>query len=175
MDIKSKIRIVPDFPKKGIMFRDITTVLKDSHAFHWAIKKMASRCQKKEFDYIAGIESRGLIFGAALAFHLKKGFIPIRKKGKLPAKTISLDYQLEYGTDSLEIHSDALKQDEKVILIDDLLATGGTILCATSLIKKAKGKIIDICFLIELSDLDGGKRLEKEGFNYYSIVKFSED
>ena len=175
MDIKSKIRTVPNYPKKGIMFKDITTLLKDSHAFNKTIEKIAIHCQEKEFDYIAGIESRGFIIGAALAFRLKKGFIPIRKKGKLPAKTISLDYQLEYGTDTLEIHSDALKKGDKVILIDDLLATGGTILCGISLIKKIGGSIVDLCFVVDLPDLGGGKLLEKEGLSYYAITSFSGD
>ena len=175
MNIESKIRIVPDFPKKGIMFRDITTLLKDAKAFQWTIEKLATYCNKKQFDYIAGVESRGLIIGAALALHLQKGFIPIRKKGKLPAKTISLDYQLEYGANTLEIHTDALKQGEKVMLVDDLLATGGTILCAASLIKKAKGEISGICFVVDLPDLGGGSLLEKKGYNYYHIVRFSGD
>ena len=175
MDIESKIRIVPDFPKKGIMFRDVTSLLKDAPAFCFTIEKLASYCQSKKFDYVAGIESRGLIIGAALAFHLKKGFIPIRKKGKLPAKTVSLDYQLEYGSDSLEIHSDALDNGKRVVLVDDLLATGGTILCGASLIEKIGGELAGICFVVDLPDLGGRRLLEKKGLNYYSLVKFSGD
>lgn len=172
MDYKSLIRTVPNFPKEGIMFRDITTLLKDMVGFTSLIDNFKERYLTYDIDFIAGIESRGFIIGAALAYSMNKGFIPIRKKGKLPGKCISQEYELEYGTDALEIHEDALPKYSKVLLVDDLLATGGTALGAISLIEKIECKVIETCFIVDLPELSGGKRIHDAGHEYYTLVKF---
>lgn len=172
MNLSSKIRTVPNWPKKGIMFRDITTLLKDKKAFRYAINLLAKRYSRKKIDLIAGIESRGFIFGAALAYKLNVGFIPIRKKGKLPAKTVSVGYDLEYGKDMIEIHKDAIKKGQNILLVDDLLATGGTADAACKLIKKLEGNIVECCFIVDLPDLGGRKRLERAGYKVKSVMKF---
>ena len=172
MNLKEKIRTVPDFPKKGIMFRDITTLLKDPQGFNHLIDLLTERYKGKKIDLIAGIESRGFIIGSPLAHRLNVGFIPIRKKGKLPAKTLSQEYTLEYGKDSVEIHTDAIQSGLKVLLIDDLIATGGTALAAAQLINKLEGVVVECCFVIDLPELGGRKLLEKNGFKTYAIMAF---
>jgi adenine phosphoribosyltransferase len=174
MDIKeilnNSIRTIPDFPKKGIMFKDITTLLNDKDAFKSLIDFLKERYQDKNIDFIAGIESRGFIFGSALSYTLNVGFVPIRKKGKLPYTTIAEKYALEYGFDEVEIHIDAFRdiKNPKVLLIDDLIATGGTAKAAENLIKKAGGELVESCFIIELEFLEGAKKLESPIF---SILK----
>jgi len=170
MDLKEKIRSIPDFPKKGILFRDITTLLKDAEAFQEVIEQLAGRYGKMPVDIIAGIESRGFIFGAALAARLKKGFIPIRKPGKLPAKTYSAEYSLEYGTDRIEMHVDAVQQGSRVLLIDDLLATGGTMQAACRLVEQAGGTVAECAFMIELAFLNGKEKLK--GYNVFSMIEY---
>lgn len=172
MDIKSLIRTVPHFPKEGIMFRDITSLLKDPKGFKHMMDLFAKRYEKVDFDVIAGIESRGFILGSALSDRLGKGFIPVRKKGKLPAETISQEYQLEYGTDVLEIHIDAFEKGTKVLLIDDLMATGGTALGAISLIEKLGGIVVEFAVAIDLPELGGAKRLLENKTPFFRLVEF---
>jgi adenine phosphoribosyltransferase len=168
MDLKAIIRDVPDFPKKGIIFKDITTLLKDSRAFNEAISKLADHFKDREFDYIVGIEARGFIIGAPMALALQKGFVPIRKPGKLPAETISESYELEYGSNTIEMHKDALQPGDRVLLIDDLLATGGTIKAAVDLIEKLGAEVVGLGFLMELSFLDGREKLQ--GYDIFSLL-----
>ena len=175
MPIKSRIRTVPHYPKQGIMFRDITTLLKDSIGLRVTIDDLARRYADMKIDKIAGIESRGFILAAPLAYVLGKGFVPIRKKGKLPAETIGHDYELEYGTDRIEIHTDAIEKGEKVLLVDDLIATGGTAEAACKLIEKIGGQIVECCFVIDLPDLGGRKRLEKHGHKVFTLCEFEGD
>jgi len=167
--IKNSIASIPDWPKKGIIFRDITTLLQNPKAFEKSIKILEQRYKEKEIDVIAGIESRGFIIGSALAQKLGKPLVLIRKPGKLPRETIKETYDLEYGTDSIEIHKDAVMPNEKVLLVDDLLATGGTAVAACNLIRKLHGDVIEACFIIELPDLNGRDKLPVESF---SIVSF---
>jgi len=168
MSVKKLIRIIPDFPKEGVLFRDITPLLADAVAFSKVIETF-----KKEVppgvNKIAGIESRGFIFGGALATILNLGFVPIRKRGKLPGKTIRIEYDLEYGTDCLEMHDDAIGKGEKIVLIDDLLATGGTSLASTKLIEKCGGQVVKIMFLIELEELAGRDKLKN--YDIFTIIK----
>ncbi len=175
MAIKSKIRTVPHYPKQGIMFRDITTLLKDPAGFRTTVDELAQRYAGVKIDKIAGIESRGFILGAPLAYVMNKGFIPIRKKGKLPAETIGHDYELEYGTDRIEIHTDAIQKGEKVLLVDDLIATGGTAEAACKLIEKMGGEIVECCFIIDLPDIGGHKRLEKLDHKVFALCEFEGD
>jgi adenine phosphoribosyltransferase len=171
MDLKNKLRHVMNFPKEGIDFIDITTVLQDKDALHESIDEMTKLAKELgDFDIIIGPESRGFIFGAPMAYAMNKGFVPIRKKGKLPYKTISVEYQLEYGTDILEIHEDAVKPGQKVVIIDDLLATGGTTESNIKLVEKLGGIVVGAVFFIELSFLDGRKKLAD--YNVKSVVKF---
>ena len=170
MDIKSKIRVIEDFPKEGISFKDITTLLKDKDIFHETIRQMAERVEDLDFDVIVGIEARGFIIGAPLALMLNKGFVPIRKPGKLPGKILEEGYDLEYGTNSIEIHEDALNKGDKVLIVDDLLATGGTAVAATKLVEASGAEVVGIGFLIELTDLKGMEMLDK--YNTFSIVKY---
>lgn len=158
-DVKSKIRSIKDFPKEGIIFRDITTGLKDAQALHEMIDYMSSQFSNEKIDYIVGAESRGFIFGTAMAYKIGCGFIPVRKPNKLPAKTISEEYELEYGTDKIEIHADAIENGARVLFVDDLLATGGTARAACNLIKKAGGQLVGAAFLIELPELRGREKL----------------
>lgn len=169
-DLKKIIRNVPDFPKQGILFRDITTLLKNKSAFKSAINSLALAVKGKKIDYVIAVESRGFIFGAALAYKLGAGFVPVRKKGKLPAETISAAYSLEYGTDCLEMHKDAIPENAKVLIVDDLLATGGTVSAVCQLAEKVKGKIAGIIFLIELCALKGRDKLK--GYPVYSLIKY---
>ena len=157
--IESYIRDVPDFPKKGILFKDITPLLQSPQGLSTTIARMAASVDPKIFDLVCGIESRGFIFGTALAHHLGKGFVPIRKPGKLPWKTASESYELEYGTDRIEIHVDAAKPGQGVLMVDDLLATGGTMEAALRLVRRIGGKPVACSFVIELGFLDGRKRL----------------
>jgi adenine phosphoribosyltransferase len=175
MPIKSRIRTVPHYPKQGIQFRDITTLLKDPVGFRTTIDELALRYADMKIDKIAGIEARGFILGAPLAYVMNKGFIPIRKKGKLPAETIGHDYELEYGTDRIEIHTDAIQKGEKVLLVDDLIATGGTAEAACKLIEKMGGEIVECCFIIDLPDIGGRARLEKHGHKVFALCEFEGD
>ncbi len=168
--VKQAIRDVPDFPKEGILFKDITPLLQDSDLFATTITLFEEALSDTPFDVIAGIESRGFIFGAALALKLNKGFIPIRKPGKLPYKTFKEEYALEYGTDALEIHQDAVQKGQRVLLVDDLLATGGTALAAAKLIEKCGGQVANICFLIELTFLKGMQKLQ--GYPVKTLIQF---
>jgi len=170
MNLDKLIRDVPDFPKKGIVFKDITTLLSDKEGFAFAIEVMSERYNGQSIDKVVGIESRGFIFGGALAYKFKCGFVPIRKPGKLPYESIKEDYSLEYGTNTLEIHTDAIKEGERVIIIDDLLATGGTAVAAANLIKRLKGNIIGIDFLVELEFLNGRNKLKD--YNVFSYLKY---
>lgn len=175
MSTKSRIRTVPHYPKPGVMFRDITTLLKDPVGFQVTINELAKRYAGVKIDRVAGVEARGFIVGAALAFQLGVGFVPIRKKGKLPAQTVGLDYELEYGTDRIEMHVDAVSQGERVLLVDDLIATGGTAEAACKLIASMGGQIVECCFVIDLPDLGGRARLEKHGHKVFSLCEFEGD
>ena len=170
MKLEKYIRDVPDFPKKGILFKDITTLISDKNALAKVINDMAKLLKGKNIDYIVAAESRGFIFGGALACKLKCGFIPVRKPGKLPSKTYSHTYSLEYGKDSLEIHCGAFPPASKILVLDDLLATGGTALALVKLVEKLKGKVAAIIFLIELSFLKGRTKLKK--YPVYSLIKY---
>ena len=169
-DIKKMIRDVPDFPKKGIMFRDITTAVKDAQTMHKIVDLMAKEYENEKIDYVAGIESRGFIFGMPIDYKLGCGFIPIRKPGKLPAQTISQEYTLEYGTDKIEMHKDALKKGDRVLIVDDLLATGGTAAAAVKLVQSV-ADVVGVAFVIELEDLEGRKKLP-ENIKVSSLVKY---
>ena len=168
--IKNAIRAVADFPKKGILFRDITTALKDADILKLTVDELYEQFKDEKIDYIAGIESRGFIYGMPLAYKMHCGFIPVRKPNKLPCETISQEYELEYGTDKIEIHKDALKKTDRVLIVDDLLATGGTAAAAAKLISKVADPV-GIAFVIELSDLDGRKKLPSD-IKVVSIVKY---
>ena len=168
-NLKLKIRTIPDYPKPGIKFRDITTLLADPQAFNDVMNHFVNRYQKEQIDLVVGIESRGFILGAPLALRLGKGFIPVRKEGKLPGPTYGVDYDLEYGTDRVEVHKDAIPPGSKVLMVDDLLATGGTIGGSSRLIEKAGGIIVGYAFLIELVDLKGRNNLDHPIF---SLVTF---
>ncbi len=175
MPIKSLIRTVPHYPKQGVMFRDITTLLRDAVGFRVTINELVKRYREVKIDRIAGIESRGFIIGAALAFALGVGFVPIRKKGKLPAATVGHDYELEYGFDRVEMHVDAIVGGERVLLVDDLIATGGTAEAAIKLIEKVGGVIVEFCAVIDLPDLGGRKRLNKLKHKVYTLCEFGGD
>ncbi|MFW8600824.1 adenine phosphoribosyltransferase [Desulfobacterota bacterium M19] len=174
MPIKSLIRSIPDYPKKGIMFRDITTLIKEPVGFRLVIDNLTQRYINGEVDYdiIVGIEARGFIMGGALSYTLGKGFAPIRKAGKLPADVYSQKYALEYGTDSIEIHQDALKPGAKVLLVDDLLATGGTALAAAALIEKLGATVAEMAFIVNLPDVGGEAKLRDKGYSIYSLTEF---
>ncbi|MBI3593275.1 MAG: adenine phosphoribosyltransferase [Nitrospirae bacterium] len=177
MPIKSKIRTIPDYPQKGIMFRDITTLIKDPVGFRLVIDNFTQRYIKGdiEFDVIVGIESRGFIIGGALSYTLGKGFVPVRKAGKLPAEKISHEYALEYGTDTIEMHTDSIEKDTRVLLVDDLLATGGTALAAAALIEKLGGVVAEMAFIVNLPDVGGAKKLASKGYKLYSLTEFEGD
>jgi adenine phosphoribosyltransferase len=170
MDLKDYIAIVPDFPTKGISFKDITPLLGDAKAFKYAIDLMAQKIGDKEVDLIIGPEARGFVIGGPLAYKLGCGFVPVRKNGKLPRETIGAAYQLEYGKDILEIHSDGIKPGQKVFIADDLLATGGTIKTTIELVEKLGGQIVGLGFIIELSELEGRKALE--GYDVFSLINY---
>ena len=170
MELKDYIRNIKDYPKEGILFRDITTLLKDKDAFKLAIDKMAEHVKDKKIDLIVGAESRGFLIGSALAYRMNCGFIPVRKKGKLPYKTISEEYALEYGTDTLFMHEDAIKKGDNVLVVDDLIATGGTALAMIKMVEKLGGNVIGSSFLIELEELNGRKEIEKYPINV--LIKY---
>jgi adenine phosphoribosyltransferase len=174
MPIKSKIRTIPDHPQKGIMFRDITTLIKDPVGFRLVIDNFTQRYIKGDidFDIIVGIEARGFIIGGALSYTLGKGFIPIRKPGKLPAEVVTQEYQLEYGTDEIEIHKDAIEKGANILLVDDLLATGGTALAAASLVEKLDGIVAEMAFIVNLPDIGGYTRLREKGYNVFALTEF---
>jgi len=161
IDLRNYIRSIPDWPKKGILFRDITPLLADPKAFSAAVEALCAGFKGIGVEYVAAVEARGFIFGAAVADKLGVGFVPIRKKGKLPFKTKSVSYGLEYGTDTLEVHSDAIVKGAKVLMVDDLLATGGTMAAACELIEKIEGQVVGIAFLIELRELSGREKLKR--------------
>jgi adenine phosphoribosyltransferase len=171
-DIAKLIRTIPNYPKEGIMFRDITTLLKDPKGFKDTIDLLVKKYRGAPIDYIAGIEARGFILGSALAYALGLGFIPVRKKGKLPGKTITQSYDLEYGSDTIEIHDDALEDGARVLLIDDLIATGGTAIGAITLIEKCGGKIFETAFVVDLPELGGAKKIEGLGHKVFSLCAF---
>ena len=164
------IKSIPDFPKPGIVFRDVTSVLESPEGFKLAMDEMIKRLDGVEFDLIAGAEARGFIFGAPIAYALGKGFVPVRKKGKLPRETVSMAYELEYGTAEIEIHKDAIKPGQRIVIVDDLIATGGTIAATTKLIEELGGEVVKALFLIELPALNGRAKLEK--YDVESIVSF---
>ena len=170
--IRSLIRTIPNHPKEGILFRDVTTLLKHPEGFKETIDVLSNRYSEIHVDVVAGVEARGFIIGSALAYALGKGFVPLRKKGKLPGKTIRQEYALEYGTDTIELHEDALKKGDKVLLVDDLLATGGTCFGAIALIEKLGGHVEEICFVVDLPELGGGKKLKEKGYRYFAITEF---
>jgi len=172
MDLTSLIRNIPDFPKPGIQFKDITTLLKDASAFRWVINTWRDRYADQRVDAIVGADARGFIFGGALAYALGTAFVPVRKKGKLPAATYSGSFALEYGTDAVEIHVDALKPGQRAVLVDDLLATGGTMAATVSLVKQLGAEIVEIAFLIELTALKGREQLA--GLPVHSLVQFED-
>jgi adenine phosphoribosyltransferase len=168
--LKAKIRDIPDFPQPGIVFKDITPLLGDGKAFGAAIELLKQRYNSQPVDYVVGVEARGLVLGAALANALGTGFVMVRKPGKLPAETLQATYQLEYGTDSLEIHVDAMTPGSRVVIIDDVLATGGTMTAVTELVTALKAKIIEVAFLIELTFLDGRSQLKN--YSLYSLIQY---
>ena len=170
--VKSKIRTVPHWPKQGVMFRDITTLLKDKEGYNHMIDLLVERYKDIKIDVVAGIESRGFITGSVLAHRLGVGFVPIRKPGKLPAETVSEEYELEYGKDKIEVHKDAVEEGSSVLLVDDLIATGGTCLAACNLIKKLGGKVVECSFIVDLPDLGGKRKLEEAGYKVFNLVEF---
>lgn len=170
MELKDKIRSIPDYPEKGVMFRDITTLLKDSEALVEAVDQMQKNLEGLEFDLILGPESRGFIFGMPIAYNLKKGFIPIRKKGKLPSEVVSKEYALEYGTATIEMHKDAVLPGQKVVIVDDLLATGGTAKAIVEMVEGIGAEVVSMNFLIELDFLNGRKVLD--GYNLNTVIHY---
>ena len=171
-DLKATIRTIPDYPKPGIMFRDITTLLGDARAFRQAIDALSRPFGDARIDKVAGIEARGFILGGAVAHQLAAGFVPIRKKGKLPHETVRIAYSLEYGVDEMEIHTDAIGQGERVILVDDLIATGGTAIAAVQLLRRIGADVIAACFVIDLPDLGGAQKLRDLGVTVRTLVSF---
>ena len=172
MSIKSKIRTIKNYPIDGVMFRDITTLFEDPEGLRDSINKLSERYKDLKIDKIAAIEARGFILGAPLAYILNVGLVLIRKPGKLPAKTISQDYDLEYGSDQIEIHSDAIRPGEKVLIVDDLIATGGTAEAAVKIVEKMEGQIVECCFIIDLPDIGGKARLEGIGQKVFTLCEF---
>jgi adenine phosphoribosyltransferase len=171
-DLKALCRNVPDFPRKGILFRDITTLIREGDKFREAIDTIGMRYQNRGIDIVVGIESRGFIIGAAVAYKLGAGFVPVRKKGKLPWHTYRATYDLEYGTDTLEVHQDGIKAGQRVLIVDDLIATGGTASAVIELVEKLQGKIVEVAFLIELTDLKGRLKLEAKNYPVFSLLQF---
>jgi len=172
MTIKSKIRTIPHFPKQGIMFRDITTLLQDAQGFRDVIDTIVERYRDVEIDVVVGLEARGFILGGAIAHQLNKGFVPVRKKGKLPGKTESYEYELEYGTDRIEVHVDSIQKGARVLLVDDLLATGGTAMAGAKLVEKLGGLIVEMVFIVDLPDVGGRKKLEQGGYKVFALCEF---
>ena len=172
MNLKDYIRSIPDYPKKGILFRDITTLIKDENAFAETINQIIERSKKYQFTKIAAIESRGFVFASAVSYNLKKPFIMLRKKNKLPADVHSVDFELEYGTATIEVHKDSFNNDDKVLIIDDLIATGGTAKAAAELVTISKGQVAAFIFVINLFDLGGSDKLSKSGYNVENLINF---
>ncbi len=172
MDLKEYIRSIPGYPKKGILFRDITTLIKNSEAFNYSIDKIVDIAKNQDFDKIAGIESRGFVFASAVSYKLKKPFIMMRKKNKLPAEKVSVDFQLEYGTATLEVHKDSINSGEKILIIDDLIATGGTAEAGAKLVEMCKGKVSGFIFIINLFDLGGNQKLKDKSYFTKSLIEF---
>ena len=172
MDLKDYIRSIPDYPKKGILFRDITTLIKDEKAFAETINQIIERAKKFKVDKVAAIESRGFVFASAVSYLLKKPFVMLRKKNKLPADVHSIDFELEYGTATIEVHKDSIEENESVLIIDDLIATGGTAEAAAKLVEISKGKVAAFIFVINLFDLGGSDILKKNNFNVENLVDF---
>jgi len=172
MNLTDVIRTIPDYPKPGIQFRDVTTLLADARGFRRAVDEMVQPYAGRKIDKVAGVEARGFILGGAIAHQLSCGFVPVRKKGKLPGATIAEDYDLEYGTDTIEMHLDAIAEGETVLLVDDLIATGGTAAAAISLLKRAGADIVGAAFVIDLPDLGGAKKIEAMGVAVTSLVAF---
>jgi adenine phosphoribosyltransferase len=174
MPIKSRIRTVPDYPKKGILFRDITTLIKDPVGFRLVIDNFTQRYIKGDIqiDSIVGIEARGFIIGGALSYTLGKGFVPIRKLGKLPAEVVRHEYELEYGKNTVEVHKDAIKKGAKILVVDDLLATGGTALAAASLVEKLGGSVSELAFIVNLPEAGGYAKLKNKGYNVFCLTDF---
>ena len=170
--IKYKIRTVPHWPSDGVMFRDVTTLFKDKEGFNYMVDLFVDRYKEMTIDVVVGIEARGFITGAILANRLGVGFVPIRKEGKLPAGKTTVEYELEYGTDKIEIHNDAIEAGSRVLLVDDLIATGGTAMAACDLIKKLGGQIVECSFIIDLPELGGEKKLEEAGYKVFHLVEF---
>ncbi|GFR35810.1 adenine phosphoribosyltransferase [Thermobrachium celere] len=170
MNLMEKIRIIEDFPKKGISFKDVTTLIKDGEAFRYAVDKMIEYAKDKNIDLVVGPEARGFVFGTPVAYGLGVGFVPVRKPGKLPADTLKYEYELEYGSDCLEIHKDAIKPGQRVLIVDDLLATGGTIAAVAKLVEQLGGEVAGMCFLIELTGLNGREKLSK--YDVESLIKY---
>ena len=173
--VREHVREVPDFPKKGILFLDITTATKDAKSMQYMTDFLYEQFKDEKIDYVTGIESRGFIFGAAVAYKLGAGFVPIRKPNKLPAETIKEEYSLEYGTDTIEIHADALKKGDRVLVIDDLLATGGTALAACNLVKRIGAEVVASAFIIELDPLKGREKIEAAGVKVVSMLNYDLD
>tara|TARA_B110000027_G_scaffold133455_1_gene161952 strand:+ start:988 stop:1515 length:528 start_codon:yes stop_codon:yes gene_type:complete len=172
MNLKSYIRSIPDYPKKGILFRDITTLIKNEKAFAESIDQIVERSKKFKIDKIAAIESRGFVFASAVSYLLKKPFIMLRKKNKLPADTYSVDFELEYGTATIEVHKDSINKDDSVLIIDDLIATGGTAEAAAKLVEISGGKVAAFVFVINLFDLKGSENLIKDGYKVENLMEF---
>ncbi len=172
MDLKKYIRSIPDYPKKGILFRDITTLIKQPEAFKYTNNKIISLAKNFDFDKVAAIESRGFVFASTLSYQLNKPFVLLRKKNKLPAETHSVEFELEYGKATIEIHKDSIEKDEKVLIIDDLIATGGTAEAAAKLIEISKGKVAGFIFVINLFDLPGNNLLKSKGYKTKSLIEF---
>ena len=172
MNLKDYIRSIPDYPKKGILFRDITTLIKDSDAFEECINQIIERSKNHKIDKIAAVESRGFVFASAVSYLLKKPFIMFRKKNKLPAETHSVDFELEYGTATIEVHKDSIDKGDSVLIIDDLIATGGTAQAAAKLVEMSKAKVAAFVFAINLFDLGGSDRLVKKGYNVENLIDF---
>ncbi len=170
LNLESWIRDVPDFPQKGILFKDITPLLQDGKAFRASIDRLAAHYAGAGIEAVIGVESRGFIFGAPLAYQLNCGFVPVRKFGKLPAKTVNVEYALEYGTNVVEVHTDAIKPGQRVLIVDDLLATGGTVMAAIELVEKLGGHIAGIAFLVELTFLKGRDQLQ--GYDVFALIKY---
>ena len=168
--LKDYVRTIPNFPEEGVMFRDITSVLQDKDGLRLAVDEIQNLIKDLDFDLIVGPESRGFIFGVPIAYNLHKPFIPVRKKGKLPSDTISIDYELEYGEATIEIHKDAIKPGQKVVIVDDLIATGGTIEAITKIVKMLGGEVVKIVFLMELKGLKGREKLE--GYDVESVLEY---
>lgn len=172
MDLKSLVRTIPDYPKPGIMFRDVTTLMADAQGFKAAIARLVEPYRAEPIDLVAGIEARGFILAGAIADRLGTGFVPIRKKGKLPWRTIAQEYALEYGTDTIEMHEDALARGKRVLLVDDLIATGGTASAAAKLLRRLGGEIVGAAFIVDLPELGGTARLKKDGINVHTLMAF---